>query len=205
MTPIVTVVRTGVANTASVRAALERCGTRVEVSHEPARLEEAQLLVLPGVGSFGAGIARLRSTGAAEVIVRRVRDDRPVLGVCLGMQLLCAGSDEAPGEDGLGLIEQRVRRFGPAARTPQFGWNRIEPAPGCTVVRPGMAYFANTFRLVDPPEGWAVATSWHDGSFVAAIERGCVVACQFHPELSGAYGRGLLTRWISRSLEVAPC
>lgn len=202
---VATIMATGVANTASVRAAMTRCGVRVRISDDVAELEAAALLVLPGVGSFGAGVARLTSMGADRVIIERVRAGRPTLGVCLGMQLLCAASDEAPGVAGLGVVPHHVRRFGEDVRTPQFGWNRVQPEAGCDLIASGSAYFANTYRLVDAPAGWAVARSVHGGPFIAAMQRGCVLACQFHPELSGTYGQALLSGWIARSLEATPC
>lgn len=205
MRPTATIVSTGIANVASVGAALRRCGVEVVVSDDPATIESATLLVLPGVGAFGAGMARLASTGAAQVIIDRIDAGWPTLGVCLGMQLLCAASDESPGVRGLGVVQQRVCGFNAGVRTPQFGWNRIEPGDGCQLLEPGMAYFANSFRVTEPPAGWRVALSTHDGPFVAAMERDGVLACQFHPELSGTYGQRLLSRWVARAMEVSPC
>ena len=80
-------------------------------------------------------------------------------------------------------------------RVPQFGWNRVEPAPDCRFLAPGYAYFANSYRVLEAP-GCRVATAEHGGRFVAALERDHVVACQFHPELSGAYGHALIARWL---------
>jgi imidazoleglycerol phosphate synthase glutamine amidotransferase subunit HisH len=80
-------------------------------------------------------------------------------------------------------------------RVPQFGWNRIEPEPGCRYLEPGHAYFANSFRVLAAP-GCKVARADHGESFVAAIERGPLVACQFHPELSGTFGHRLIARWL---------
>lgn len=192
----VAIVRTGTANTASVVAGLVRAGAEVEVTSDPARVEAAERVVLPGVGALGAARAALDASGLAEVLAARAREGRPTLGVCLGLQLLAEGSEESPGVAGLGVIAGIARRFPETVRVPQLGWNRVTPGPGCTLLSEGYAYFANSYRLVDAPEGWSVATSEHAGPFVAAIERGDVLACQFHPELSGAWGLELLRRWL---------
>ena len=96
---------------------------------------------------------------------------------------------------GLAAIPGRARRFPEAVRVPQFGWNQVEPGPGCRLLEPGYAYFANSYRVLEAP-GCRVATAEHGGRFVAALEQGRVLACQFHPELSGAYGQELIARWL---------
>ena len=196
----VTLVRTGVANTASVIAALERCGCACEISEDAGAVEAAETLVLPGVGSFAAGMESLDNAGLTGVVRERIRRGRATLAVCLGLQLLAAESEEAPGVAGLGVIEGHVTRFGRGVSVPQFGWNRIESAGG--LVEPGFAYFANSYRLTDAPLGWQVAWSDHGGRFVAAIQRDAVLACQFHPELSGQWGQSLLRRWLAMSAVV---
>jgi glutamine amidotransferase len=80
-----------------------------------------------------------------------------------------------------------------------MGWNRVEPEKGCALLEPGYAYFANSFRLEQPPGGWSSARTEHAGPFISAFERGAVMACQFHPELSGRWGLDLLRRWLERA------
>jgi imidazole glycerol phosphate synthase glutamine amidotransferase subunit len=201
----VTIIATGVANTASIAAAFRRCGAVTVLTDDPELVEAAGRVVLPGVGSFAAGIQRLRARGLAEVVARRFRGDRPTLAVCLGLQLLCARSDEAPGVAGLGVIDSEVRRFPAGARTPHFGWNSVEVNGNCSVIHPGYAYYAHSYRITEAPPGWAVATTLHGAPFVAALERGSVCACQFHPELSGAWGQSLLERWLASEGADEPC
>jgi len=203
--PRVTIISTGVANTASVAAAFRRLGADVELVDDPARVREASRVVLPGVGSFGTGMERLRSRGLADAVTDRVRDGRSLLAVCLGLQLLCESSDESPGVQGLGIVPARVERFPEGVPAPQFGWNRVESDPSCGIVRTGSAYFANSYRVIDPPPGWAVSVADHGGRFVASMERGSVCACQFHPELSGTWGAEVLRRWLVREEVGAPC
>lgn len=195
----VCIVRTGVANMASVMAGLRRAGATPHVSDLPEEVESAEAVVLPGVGAFGAGMGLLGNNGLIPRLQARVRAGRPTLAVCLGLQLLLDGSDESPGVEGLGLVAGRATRFPPTVRVPQMGWNRVEPQDGCELLRPGTAYFANSYRLESAPEGWACARTEHAGPFVSALERGAVLACQFHPELSGRWGLELLGRWLERA------
>lgn len=193
----VAVVHTGVANLASVLAALRRVGARPEVTRDPARVAEAPAAMLPGVGAFGPGADALRAHGLDAALADRVAAGRPTLAICLGLQLLASTSDETPGARGLGLLDAHVAAFPEGVRVPHFGWNVVRPQPGATLLHEGHAYFANSFRLTAVPPGWAGALTDHGGPFVAALERGPVLACQFHPELSGAWGEDLLRRWIA--------
>jgi imidazole glycerol phosphate synthase glutamine amidotransferase subunit len=191
----VIVLPTGVANVASVLAAFRRLGARPRVAEEPEAVRAAERVVLPGVGTFGAAMRGLRRAGLDQAIAGRVREGQPTLAMCVGLQVLFQGSEESPDAIGLGVIEGRIGRFPDTVRTPQFGWNRIEPEPGCRYLQPGHAYFANSYRALAAP-GCRVAHAEHGHRFVAALELDDVLACQFHPELSGVYGRDLIARWL---------
>ncbi|MFW5834573.1 MAG: imidazole glycerol phosphate synthase subunit HisH [Pseudomonadota bacterium] len=190
----VVVVPTGTANLASIRAAFRRLGADIALSLDPDRIAEAGHVVLPGVGAFAAAIAPLRECGADEALVFRIGHDRPTLAVCVGHQLLFEGSDESPGVAGLGVVPAHVGRFAGEVRVPQFGWNEVTGEG--RFLRSGFAYFANSYRASEAPD-WTVATADHGGPFVAAMERGRTLTCQFHPELSGAYGRAVLEAWLT--------
>jgi imidazole glycerol phosphate synthase glutamine amidotransferase subunit len=192
----VVVVPTGTANLASVLAALARLGARARIADDAAMVEGADHVVLPGVGSFGATMAGLRAAGLTDALAARVGDGLATLAMCVGLQVLFEASEESPGAVGLGVLPGRVGRFPEAVRVPQFGWNRVTPEPGCRLVEPGYAYFANSYRVLEAP-GCAAATAEHGGRFVAALERDRVLACQFHPELSGVYGHDLIARWLA--------
>ena len=192
------IIATGVANTASVAAALRRIGLEPRATADPAEVERADLAVLPGVGSFAVGMAMLINTRNDRVVTERIAEGRPLLAVCLGMQLLGTQSEESPGVAGLGVVPHAVTAFPAGVGTPQFGWNRITADGACDVLDKGFAYFANSFRYTDRPEGWHAATADHGGPFIAAMERGNTLACQFHPELSGPFGLGLIRRWAER-------
>jgi imidazole glycerol phosphate synthase glutamine amidotransferase subunit len=197
----VPVIRTGTANLASVLAALRRAGAEPELSSDPEVVAGAERVVLPGVGAFAAAMEGLRAADLAEAVAERVRTGAATLCICLGLQLLGEGSEEDEGEAGLGALAFHSRRIRPdeAAsdlRVPHLGWNRVEPDPGCELLEPGHAYFAHSYRVCDVPDGWRAGRTEYGGSFVSALERGRVLACQFHPELSGAWGLGLIRRWL---------
>jgi glutamine amidotransferase len=191
----VVVVPTGTANLASVRAALMRLGARPRLAEDAAMIEDAAHVVLPGVGSFGATMAGLREAGLDAALAARVGAGRATLAMCVGLQVLFEAGDESPHARGLAAFAGRVGRFPETVRVPQFGWNEVVPEPGCRLVEPGYAYFANSYRVLEAP-GCAIATAEHGGRFVAALEWRRVLACQFHPELSGAYGHELIARWL---------
>ena len=192
----VLVVQTGTANTASVLAGLKRAGASPRLTNDPQQIYGSDRVVLPGVGALAAAMTQLQDDGLDEVIKLRIRRNRPTLAICLGLQLLCRQSQESPGTAALSLLDAEVDRFPETVSVPQMGWNRVEPSSGCRYLRPGFAYFANSYRLAQAPGDWLSAWSDHGGAFVAALEKGDVVACQFHPELSGNWGQDLLTRWV---------
>ena len=191
----VVVLPTGTANLASVLAAFARLDAQARIATEPAMVLDAERLVLPGVGTFGATMAGLRAAGLDIAIAERTRRGAALFAMCVGLQVLFQESDESPGSTGLSVLSGRVGGFPATVRVPQFGWNRIEPEPGCRYLEAGYAYFANSFRVLQAP-GCKVARAEHGDSFVAALERGPLVACQFHPELSGAFGHDLMARWL---------
>lgn len=199
----VLIVRTGAANLASVVAAFKRLGRSVKITDNSFAVRQARRVVLPGVGAFAPVARRLAQSRLGEAIRSRVEDDLPTLAVCLGLQLLAAGSEEGEGATGLGVLPVTASRFPDDVVVPQLGWNTVETDPGCRMLTGGAAYFANSYRLEDRPPGWKAAWSEHGGPFVAALERGEVLGCQFHPELSGSWGQALLRRWLGE--EAPPC
>lgn len=186
---------TGTANLASVQAAFEKLGRTTKLADDADMTLRASHVVLPGVGTFGATMAGLRRGGFDQAIAERVRNGASTLAMCVGLQVMFDTSDESPDAPGLGAVDGHVGRFSDEVRVPQFGWNQIEPAAGCRFLERGYAYFANSFRVKNAPD-CEVAHAVHGEPFIAAFERGGVLACQFHPELSGAFGHKLIKRWL---------
>jgi glutamine amidotransferase len=193
------IVPTGTANLASVLASFRRLGVAPEVATSVAEVERARRVVVPGVGSFGAAMTELHRLGLPSVLAARIAADRPTLAICVGMQVLSTASEESDGSIGLRAVARKVTRFPDTVRVPQIGWNQVRSGAGCEMLVDGWAYFANSYRFESLPEGWSGAVADHGGGFVAAMERGTVLACQFHPELSGAWGRDLLGRWLDKT------
>lgn len=201
----VAIVDTGVGNLASLRACFARLGYQAEVASSVEQVEQASRLVLPGVGAFQAAMGQLEQRELVRALQTRLTESRPTLAICLGMQLLAAGSEESPECQGLEHLSTTAQAFPTGVAVPQIGWNSISSQPGCTLLKDGDAYFANSYRWSWTEklardlreQKWQCATANHGGDFVAAIERGPVLACQFHPELSGQWGQQLVERWLS--------
>lgn len=202
----VVIVDHGAGNLRSLRAGLERAGARAVVSGEPERVAGAARLVLPGVGSAAAAIARMRRTGLAEAVEHAALGGAHLLGVCLGMQLLFEHSEEG-GCDCLGLLAGGVRRIGWSRRLPHMGWNEVTPAAVAhplTAALPAVCYFAHSFAAEPAAPADVLATTELDGRDLPSLAgRGRVVGAQFHPEKSGPEGLRLLTAWLAWSDDAA--
>ncbi|MEV4534963.1 imidazole glycerol phosphate synthase subunit HisH [Asanoa sp. NPDC049518] len=191
----------GSGNLRSAQRALERVGAEVTVTPDLAAAAEADGLVVPGVGAYAACMAGIDALpgDAGKVIAERVAADRPVLGICVGMQILFeAGEEHGVVTKGLGLLPGAVTRLG-ARRVPHMGWNTVAP-PADSVLFAGLPtdtrfYFVHSYAAHDPLPG--VTTCTHEAPFVAAVERGALSATQFHPEKSGDAGATLLGNWLA--------
>ena len=196
----VVMIDAGGANIGSVRYALERLGVRAELSADPVRIAAADRVILPGVGAAGAGMARLRELDLVD-LVRGLQ--QPLLGICLGMQLLFEASDENDTEC-LGLIPGRVRRMpsAPGLRIPHMGWNGLQvdrDDPLLAGIADGaQAYFVHGYAA--PPGDYTLASATHGEPFSAVVRRGRCWGAQFHPERSAAVGARLLGNFLSERL-----
>ncbi|HVL80904.1 MAG TPA: imidazole glycerol phosphate synthase subunit HisH, partial [Actinomycetota bacterium] len=177
------VVDYGLGNLPSVTKALERAGADVALLETPDALhDELRAVVLPGVGHFGAGARNLRETGFDAALKDWVDADRPLLAICVGLQLLFERSEEDPDERGLAVVPGTVRRLR-APKVPHMGWNDLSVREGARVlsaVEPGeKAYFVHSFHVCPEPDHVAATTTYGE-TFCSAIERGSLVGVQFH-------------------------
>lgn len=205
----VTVIDYGRSNLLSVQRALEYCGAQVDLAKEPAEIETAEKLVLPGVGAFADGMAMLEKTQLDRAILQKVRQGTPLLGICLGMQMLFEQSSEGGVCKGLGLLPGRVEHLpmqgldGEALKCPQVGWSALHflPAAKNSVLRNvpagGPAYFVHSYHAVPAREGNRLADVRYGGVRVcAAVQRDNVMGVQFHPEKSGEVGLSILCTFL---------
>ena len=197
----------GSGNVHSAVKALERAGADVTLTRDPAAVLAADGLVVPGVGSFDAVMRALRAVNAAELIDRRLAGGRPVLGICVGEQVMFErGVERGVETEGLGQWPGTVHRLD-APRLPHMGWNTVDVAPGSTLfagIEQERFYFVHSYAATEwSLEGRIDATrpkvTWaeHGERFVAAVENGPLTATQFHPEKSGEAGIQLLRNWIA--------
>ena len=206
-TPSVVVLDYGSGNLRSAERALERAGAKVEVTADSRAAHEADGLVVPGVGAFASCAAGLRSVGCERILERRLADGRPVLGICVGMQVLFERGVEFGEEaEGAGRWPGTVEKL-QAAVLPHMGWNTVRP-PADSVLFAGMPdgerfYFVHSFaakrwalEAQDPSLPAKLTYAHHGEDFVAAVEDGPLAATQFHPEKSGEAGRRLLVNWL---------
>jgi glutamine amidotransferase len=197
---VIAVVDYGIGNLRSAEKALQHLGADARLTGDARVVERADAVVLPGVGAFGACMEALRGSGLEEVTRAAATDGRPFLGICVGMQMLFDGSDEAPGTPGLGVVAGVVTRLPGSVRLPQMGWNTLAIEPGSRLCAhlpdPAWLYFVHTFA--PEPADDRVAAAWCDYGrrFAAAIEDGPLWATQFHPEKSSATGLRLLRNFV---------
>jgi glutamine amidotransferase len=210
----VAVIDYGAGNLLSVQRGLEHCGARVALTADPERILAAERVVLPGVGAFGSAMQALEALELVAVLRELARRQTPLLGICLGMQLLLEESEEFGHTKGLGLIPGRVVPLpnkslaGEALKIPEIGWNALQPSassPGWqgTVLqdcKPGQAvYFVHSFMAVPTQGVHRLADFDLGGHAVAAvIKKDGITGCQFHPEKSGEVGIQILRRFLSK-------
>lgn len=200
---MIAIVDYGMGNLRSVQKALERLGHAAEISADAGVVARAEKVVLPGVGAFGAAMRNLEASGLRQPVLDAARSGRPFLGICLGLQLLFDESEEMGRFQGLGVVPGRVVRFpddmqvdGRALKIPHIGWNALKIRPDSRLFRGlpqgAMVYFVHSYYGAPQDPAWVAATSDYGIEFCAAVERGSVMATQFHPEKSGDVGMQIL-------------
>ncbi|MDQ1445228.1 MAG: imidazole glycerol-phosphate synthase subunit HisH [Acidimicrobiaceae bacterium] len=197
---LIAVLDYGIGNLRSAEKALQKAGAEARLVTSAAEAAGAAGVVLPGVGAFGRCMEALRGSGLDRVALDAIEAGTPFLGICIGMQMLYAGSDENPEVSGLGVFGSKVRLLPDGVKRPQMQWNvldQVRPSPLLDgLPSPTWVYFVHSYSA-EPTED-VVATCDYGTSVVAAVERDNVWATQFHPEKSGPAGLALLGNFVRR-------
>lgn len=195
----------GMGNIGSIKNMFRHIGVNVEVVNKPEQLEEAAGIILPGVGHFDRAMKSLRMSGIADALTEVVsKNSVPVLGICLGMQLMCKSSEEG-NENGLGFIDASVRRFSFAEdsnlKVPHMGWGEVVPQIKSTILGDGIStlpryYFVHSYFVECANRLDVIGTTKYGIEFASAFKRGRITGLQFHPEKSHRYGMQLFKNFV---------
>jgi glutamine amidotransferase len=197
--PLIAVLDYGIGNLHSAHKGFEHAGADTRLTADRGLIEEADGVVLPGVGAYGPCMDALRATGLDEIALDRVAAGVPFFGICIGMQLMFAGSDEAPGVPGLGVFDRQIVEIPDTVKRPQMQWNVLDRR-GDHHMFDGLpeeawVYFVHSYAAADGDD--VVATCNYGADLVAAVARDSVWAAQFHPEKSGANGIQILRNFVT--------
>ena len=195
----------GGGNLRSVHNAIHALGHEPVVIADPGGLADATHLILPGQGEFGDVMTRLAARDLVEPLREWIAAGRPYFGICVGYQILFEGSDEAPGIAGLGIVKGRCVRFAnaPGRKIPQMGWNGAKPAQQDSPFWKSLGaepyfYFVHCYYPVPEDDTWVASETDYDGEkFAATVEKGKVLACQFHPEKSQDAGLAIIANFLA--------
>lgn len=203
---MIAIIDYGAGNLRSIKRALEAAGAEARITGEPTDVLAAERVVLPGVGNAGASMRRLHASGLAEAITAIVGRGTPLLGVCLGMQLLF-GHQEEGNTEGLGLLDGEVRLLPPRLKVPHMGWNGARLTQASALGETGERrefYFVHSFYAVPADEEDIAAVTDYGISFPSIVIHDNIWGAQFHPEKSGPAGLDLVQRWVHASVPASP-
>jgi imidazole glycerol-phosphate synthase subunit HisH len=205
----VVIIDYGLGNLWSVKSALKYIGNKVLISADPDHISKADFLILPGVGSFGAGMKNLKSRGLIEVLHHAVAiKNIPILGICLGMQLLANMSEESPGVKGLGLVPGKILKFIKGShRLPHMGFNSVEQVNDNNELFKNIRkvsdfYFVHSYYFSPINHEYVIARTTYDIDFASVVKKNNIVGVQFHPEKSQGNGIKLLSNILEYSLVI---
>jgi glutamine amidotransferase len=199
--PLIAVVDYGIGNLRSAQKALQHCGGDARLTADTGLIAEADAVVLPGVGAFGACMDALRAARLEQPVLDAVASGRPFVGICVGMQMLFDGSEENPAARGLGIIPGQVRWLGRTLPRPQMQWNRLQLTQPGEPIFAGLpagpwVYFVHSLHGVPDDASLVAATCDYGQPVTAVVRSGNVVATQFHPEKSGEHGLAMLANVV---------
>ncbi len=201
---MITLLDYGAGNVRSVRNAIAKLGFEVEDVKNPEDILRAEKLIFPGVGNFGVVMERLQQKGYVEPLIRRIKEDKPLLGICVALQALFEGSEEAPGVAGLAVIPGQIKRFNDSRLSvPQIGWNGIKLRKASDLFagyNNEKLYFVHSYyaTISDENKDWILSTTDYGDEYISSIAKGNIAASQFHPEKSGKAGLNILNNFLQK-------
>lgn len=202
---MIAIVDYGVGNLYSVEKAFARFSSDVVLTHEAEIIDKADKVVLPGVGAFGDCMKNFKASGLVDAVLRAVKNGKPVMGICVGLQIMFEGSDESPGVAGLGIFKGRVRKINaPGLKIPHMGWNSLTLNEKTSVnidlfknIRKNpYVYFVHSYYAVPEDKSVITAKTVYGEEITAAVGRDNVIATQFHPEKSGDIGLSIIKNFV---------
>ncbi len=193
---MIAIIDYGAGNLQSVKNALDYLKVKSIITSNANDIIKAKKVIFPGVGSFGDGIRALNETDLIDPIMKVIEDNKPFLGICLGMQVLFEKSEESPGVEGLGIFEGTVKKFKGDLKIPQIGWNQIKIQKESRLLEgvkdKSFFYFVHSYYADPEDKEIALAATDYGREFVSAVEKDNIFALQFHPERSGEIGLKIL-------------
>lgn len=202
---MIAIVDYGVGNLYSVEKAFARFSSDVVLTHEAEIIDKADKVVLPGVGAFGDCMKNFKASGLVDAVLRAVKNGKPVMGICVGLQIMFEGSDESPGVAGLGIFKGRVRKINaPELKIPHMGWNSLTVNENASVnidlfknIRENpYVYFVHSYYAVPEDKSVITAKTVYGEEITAAVGKDNVIATQFHPEKSGDIGLSIIKIFV---------
>lgn len=202
---MIAIVDYGVGNLYSVEKAFARFSSDVVLTHEAEIIDKADKVVLPGVGAFGDCMKNFKASGLVDAVLRAVKNGKPVMGICVGLQIMFEGSDESPGVAGLGIFKGRVRKINaPELKIPHMGWNSLTVNENASVnidlfknIRENpYVYFVHSYYAVPEDKSVITAKTIYGEEITAAVGKDNVIATQFHPEKSGDIGLAIIKNFV---------
>lgn len=193
---MITIIDYGAGNLKSIENILLNLEQEYKITESPSDLAKAEKIIFPGQGHFGQSMNSIKAKGLDKAIIRAITEGIPFLGICVGMQVLFEGSEEAPGIEGLGVFKGKCLKFR-EGKTPQIGWNKLRITGKNSFLSDDYYYFVNSF-YVEPEDKKIISsyTSYHI-DFASSVEYKNVAAVQFHPEKSGTVGFNSIKRWLN--------
>lgn len=202
---MIAIVDYGVGNLYSVEKAFARFSSDVVLTHEAEIIDKADKVVLPGVGAFGDCMKNFKASGLVDAVLRAVKNGKPVMGICVGLQIMFEGSDESPGVAGLGIFKGRVHKINaPELKIPHMGWNSLTVNENASVnidlfknIRENpYVYFVHSYYAVPEDKSVITAKTVYGEEITAAVGKDNVIATQFHPEKSGDIGLSIIKNFV---------